>query len=45
MAPQGGGIKKLDKALAIAAVVLVLAAVGTTLWLIYGAVPGLAPVT
>ena len=44
MAPQAATIKKLDKGLAIAAVVFVLAGVGTTLWMLYGAVPGLAPI-
>jgi len=37
------GVGKLDKGLAIAAAVFALAAIGTTLWLVYGGIPGITP--
>ena len=40
---QAGGVGKLDKALAILAVVVVLAAVGSCLYLILGGIPGITP--
>jgi uncharacterized membrane protein len=42
-AGPGGGVGKLDKALAIVAVVVVLAAVGSCLYLVLGGITGLTP--
>ena len=42
-AAPAAGVGKLDKALAIAAVVVILAAVGSTLWLVMGGVANIAP--
>jgi hypothetical protein len=42
MAP-GGGVGKLDMLLAIVAVVFVLAAVGSCLYLVLGGIPNLTP--
>jgi hypothetical protein len=37
------GLRTLDKILAIAAAVVVLAAVGSTLYLVFGGIPGFIP--